>query len=55
MAAVGVVILIVASVIFLAGLVAVVAGSEVAIVAMIFAFGLFTLGTGMAIAARRSR
>lgn len=55
LAAVGLVILIVASAIFLAGLVAVVAGSEAAIIALIFAFGLFTLGTGVAIAARRSR
>lgn len=53
LAIVGIVVLVVAAVLFVAGLVGVVAGSEVALLPMMFAFGLFTLGFGVVIAARR--
>lgn len=53
LAAVGLAILVVATLIFLAGLVGVVMDIGVALIPMMFAFGLFTFGIGVVIAARR--
>ena len=53
LALVGAALLVIATLIFVLGLVWVVAGVEVALMPMMFAFGIFTLGFGVLVAARR--